>query len=170
MACITERRAKCLFPCFCEGWWSGCPICEMGYAASETWAVNCRAQEQRNLDRFAQKELMQCMRRLTDGNITHTDPSIVAGRWSKLLYQAVDGNGLKESAKVSHQHQWIADCSKMLTGRDFVNCNRVRIGALPTKSRTSRGRLRDRRCRAGCPAQETLNHVLQHCHRIMRRG
>ncbi|KAL0098603.1 hypothetical protein PUN28_020559 [Cardiocondyla obscurior] len=53
----------------------------------------------------------------------------------------------------------------MLSGRDYLNCNKIRIGALPTKSRSSRGRAQDRKCRAGCQAQETLNHILQHCHR-----
>ena len=32
-------------------------------------------------------------------------------------------------------------------------------------SRTSRGLIHDRSCRAGCNAPETLNHVLQTCHR-----
>ena len=43
--------------------------------------------------------------------------------------------------------------------------NKVRIGALPTRSRTTRGRRGDRLCRAGCMAQKTNNHVLQICPR-----
>ena len=86
-------------------------------------------------------------------------------RWATKLYEAVDGGGLKESGKTPHQHQWIADGTALLSGKDYLNCARLRIGALPTKSRSSRGRIQDRRCRAGCLAQETLNHVLQQCHR-----
>ena len=41
----------------------------------------------------------------------------------------------------------------------------MRINALPTRSRTARGRVKDRRCRGGCGQIETLNHVIQHCHR-----
>lgn len=41
----------------------------------------------------------------------------------------------------------------------------MRINALPTKSRTSRGRPIERFCRAGCNKVETLNHILQQCHR-----
>lgn len=45
---------------------------------------------------------------------------------------------------------------------------RIRVNAMPTKSRTSRGRGANRSCRAGCQAVESLNHVLQHCHRTHR--
>lgn len=86
-------------------------------------------------------------------------------RWADRSYESVDGGGFKSSGKVPHQHDWVSDGSRLLTGRDFINCGRARIGALPTRSRTTRGRAADRRCRAGCLAQETVNHVLQHCHR-----
>ena len=45
------------------------------------------------------------------------------------------------------------------------NCHKVKIGALPTWSRTTRGRRGDRLYRAGCMAQITNNHVLQICPR-----
>ncbi|KMQ85019.1 reverse transcriptase [Lasius niger] len=41
----------------------------------------------------------------------------------------------------------------------------MRINALPIKSKTSSRRPKDRLCRAGCNKPETLNHVLQQCHR-----
>ena len=44
----------------------------------------------------------------------------------------------------------------------------MRIGALPTRSRTTRGRSGDRLCRAGCMAPETSNHVLQICSRARK--
>lgn len=120
---------------------------------------------QHGLDKFIETELRACTRRLTDHGTIYSGPEMVAARWAQRLYESVDGVGLKESARTTHQHQWVADGSRFLSGKDFVNCNRVRIGALPTKSRTSRRRPQDRRCRGGCLTQETLNHVLQHCHR-----
>jgi len=117
------------------------------------------------LDKFIKDELRICTKRLTDHGVTYSTPEMIAQRWAKQLYDSIDGAGLKESSGTSHQHQWLADGNKFLTEKDFINCNRVRIGALPTKSRTSRGRRQDRGCRGGCLAQETLNHVLQHCHR-----
>ena len=81
------------------------------------------------------------------------------------LNTSVDGGGLRSSAKTPGQHYWVSDGSRFLSGRDFINSCRIRIDALPTRSRTSRGRFRDRRCRAGCDQPETLSHVLQVCHR-----
>ena len=72
---------------------------------------------------------------------------------------------LKTSYQVTGQHQWVADGTSLLSGRYYFNCHKVRIGALATRSRTTRGRRGDRLCRAGCMAQETNNHVLQICPR-----
>lgn len=45
-------------------------------------------------------------------------------------------------------------------------CNKLKYNALPVRSRTRKGRVQlDRSCRAGCRAPETLNHVIQQCHR-----
>lgn len=85
--------------------------------------------------------------------------------WSDLLYSSVDGGPLRSSAEVKGQHGWIGEPTRFLSGRDFVNCNKVRINALPTSSRTSRGRPGDRSCRAGCGLPETSNHIIQVCHR-----
>jgi len=120
---------------------------------------------QKNLDKFINDELVTCLRRLTDQGVKYATPSDISRRWTEKLYQSVDGGALKNSAGTPHQHQWIADGNRLLSGRDFINCGRRRIGAMPTKSRTTRGRANERRCRAGCLAQETLNHVLQHCYR-----
>lgn len=124
-----------------------------------------QALAQHGLDSFIEDELRTCAKRLTDHGVTYNTPDMATQRWSKQLYDSVDGAGLRESSSTPHQHQWLADGNRLLTGKDFVNCNRVRIGALPTKSRTTRGRQQDRGCRGGCLAKETLNHVLQHCHR-----
>lgn len=51
------------------------------------------------------------------------------------------------------------------SGRDFLQACKLRINALPSKSRTTRGRPEDRQCRTGCHKGEILNHVLQQCHR-----
>ncbi|KAK9880217.1 hypothetical protein WA026_010091 [Henosepilachna vigintioctopunctata] len=41
--------------------------------------------------------------------------------------------------------------------RDFIITHKLRINALPTGSRTARGREGDRNCCAGCRSIETLN-------------
>ena len=77
----------------------------------------------------------------------------------------MDSGDLSESNKTPGQHSWVGDGIKFLSGRDYINSCRLRINAIPTKARTSRGTERDRRCREGCQASETLNHVIQRCFR-----
>lgn len=114
---------------------------------------------------YLAKEIAQAEKRLNlDGVILGTTEALKR-LWSMRLYRSVDGAALCESAKTPQQHRWVAHGSRFLTGRDFINLCRLRINALPTRSRTTRGRMQDRRCRAGCLEQETLNHVLQVCHR-----
>lgn len=121
--------------------------------------------EDQGMEGYVADEIKRCKKRLTDHGELLDDNEKIKARWAKKLYESVDGGGLKESGKTPHQHQWLADGTAFLTGKDFINCGRLRINAVPTRSRTARGRTRDRRCRAGCMAAETLNHVLQQCHR-----
>lgn len=48
---------------------------------------------------------------------------------------------------------------------DYVEEHHIRAGCLPSKARTSLGRIRDRSCRAGCGTSETNYHTIQLCHR-----
>lgn len=87
------------------------------------------------------------------------------------LNRKVDGGGLSDCRATPSQSSWVSSGTKFLSGKDFVNSIKLRISALPTRARTSRGRdALDRTCRAGCTSgsvacAETLNHVLQRCHR-----
>ena len=115
--------------------------------------------------KFLLSEIARCQRRLNDHGVMIDSPKEERARWTRLLHQSIDGRSLAASRVVPGQHKWVSDGTSLLSGRDFVNAIKVRIGALPTLSRTSRGRYRDRACRAGCCVPETLNHVLQQCHR-----
>lgn len=88
--------------------------------------------------------------------------------WAEKLYSSVDGGPLSRSAEVRGQLGWVGAPTRFLSGRDFVNCIKTRINALPSLSRTSRGRTQDRSCRAGCGVPETNNHIEQICHRTSR--
>lgn len=116
---------------------------------------------------YLAREIDKASRRLRtdrgDMLFTHTD---VNRMWRDVLYGSVDGGGLRESAGTRSVHRWIREPTTLLRAGDFINCVRVRINALPTRSRTARGRPRkDRACRAGCDGPETLNHILQQCPR-----
>lgn len=114
---------------------------------------------------FLKQEIGKCQVRLLEGDTQIRTFADINTRWATLLYKSVDGNGLKESSKIPQQHTWVSDGTRFLTGRDYLQSCKMQINALPTKSRTSRGRPKDRHCRAGCNRPETLNHVLQQCHR-----
>ena len=116
-------------------------------------------------DPYLFQEIQKANRRLTERGTTYTNTRMLEKRWRDILYSSIDGRGLRESAKVPQQHQWITSGNRLLSGRDYINSIKLRINALPTRSRTSRGRPSDRTCRAGCNAVETLAHVLQQCHR-----
>lgn len=114
---------------------------------------------------FLKSEIKRCNNRLLDNGLSISTSSALRKRWSQILYSKVDGVGLKESAKVPQQHIWVQDGTRFLSGHDYLQACKMRINALPTKSRTARGRPKDRQCRAGCYRAETLNHVIQQCHR-----
>ena len=114
---------------------------------------------------FLRNEIKKCKERLTEIGQPVVTSKELRNWWARQLYAKVDGDGLKESAKVPQQHVWVQDGTRFLSGRDFLQACKLRINALPTRSRTARGRPKERHCRAGCNRVETLNHVLQQCHR-----
>ena len=116
-------------------------------------------------DPYLAKEIGQCRQRLTENGSTYNTYEEIKKRWAVILHQSIDGSSLKNSHQVTGQHQWVADGTSLLSSRNYINCHKVRIGALPTRSRTTRRRRGDRLCHAGCMALETKNHVLQICPR-----
>lgn len=116
---------------------------------------------------FLLKEITSNENRLKDENneIIRSNEDINKF-WARRLYASVDGGALKNSRKVIGQHDWVGDFTRFLSGKDYILSCKARVNALPTRSRTSRGRGRkDRACRGGCGGPETLNHVVQFCHR-----
>ena len=116
-------------------------------------------------DPYLTKEIGQCRQRLIENDLTYTTQEEIKKRWAAILHQSIHGSSFKNSHQFTSQHQWLADGTSLLSGRNYINCHKVRIGALPTRSRTTRRRRGDSLCRAGGMAQETNNHVLQICPR-----
>lgn len=89
-------------------------------------------------------------------------------KWSEILYRHVDGWELRESSKVVPSSSWVMDPRLAIPAADWIKYHKVRINALPTRMRTTRGHRRihqDVQCRAGCNVPETTAHVIQECHR-----
>lgn len=114
---------------------------------------------------FVELEIKRTLLRLKDQDKQITSATDVKSRWANLLYTSVDGGPLRKSNLVPQQHRWVSEGNKLVSGKDYINMLKFRINAMPVRARTSRGKTHDRRCRAGCPASETLNHVIQQCHR-----
>lgn len=91
-------------------------------------------------------------------------PALCKGFWARQLHSSVDGRALADAGDVPEAHSWVSDGSGLLRGSDFIQAVKVRINAVPTRARCSRGRdAADRSCRAGCGMVETLGHVTQRC-------
>lgn len=119
---------------------------------------------------FLEGEIKGCKTRLLDDGQSLSTSDDVRKRWARQLYAKVDGKGLQGSVKVPQQHVWVQDGTRLLSGRDFLQACKLRINALPAKSRTTRGRPIDRQCRAGCRRPETLNHVSSNVTEHMAEG
>ncbi|KAG7187555.1 hypothetical protein KM043_018892, partial [Ampulex compressa] len=105
---------------------------------------------------------------LTFGGKTLFRPEDRAEHWASRLHQSNDGAELREAGNVNASNTWVDAACAGIPGRDYVQYHHVRINALPTRVRVSRGR-RERGtsvlCRAGCSTTETAAHVIQGCHR-----
>lgn len=88
--------------------------------------------------------------------------------WPKRLYSTSDGYELKECRKSPISHGWTEDSHLAIPAKNWIEYAKVRINALPSKMRTTRGERRDQAnvlCRANCNVAETTAHIIQECHR-----
>ena len=79
------------------------------------------------MDPYLAKEIGQCRQRLTKNGLTYTIHEDIKKRWAAILHQSIDGSSLKNSHHVTGQHQWVADGTSLLSGRNYINCHKVRI-------------------------------------------
>ena len=83
-----------------------------------------------------------------------------------LTAESADGRGLRDAALVDGQHTWLDEGSTLLSGAKYSASIGVRLGTLPTRARSSRGRPSPGWCDCcGAPTVENLYHVLQTCPR-----
>lgn len=123
------------------------------------------AKEDEPATTYLSQEINRAKRRLLEGRKDINSAEKLEQRWAKILHSSNDGKALKDSRKLPQQHYWIVDGSRFLSERDFVNMTKLRINAMPSRARTTRGRIADRNCRASCNQMETTSHILQKCHR-----
>ena len=86
--------------------------------------------------------------------------------WAENLHESFDGTPLVNSSEVFGQNQWIGEHTRFPRGKYYVNCVKAKINALLTGAEFVKGRLKLEKCRGEFVNTETLNHILQFCHRI----
>lgn len=92
-------------------------------------------------------------------------------KWSNKLYQTTDGRGLVYCQSHTENNSWITGNCRTIKSYNYIDMVKLRINALPTKSRCNRGTLETKQCRFKCRSinsqisEETLAHILQKCDR-----
>jgi hypothetical protein len=86
--------------------------------------------------------------------------------WTNELHKHVDGKDLKETQNHKSSNCWNGGDGLALSGREFVNFQKLKTNSLPSRARCARGRPNlDISCRAGCQSTETPYHTIQTCFR-----
>ena len=84
--------------------------------------------------------------------------------WAKDLYSKIDGCPLLEFKANPSGQLWLTGRTTIVTGKRFRDLVKLRIGRLPTLENSNRGREADKKCRKCRRVNESLQHVVQHCH------
>ena len=80
------------------------------------------------------------------------------------LYNTIDGRSLQEFPKNHGGQGWLTYAPKHITGKNYSNRIRLRIGKLPTLENCNRGREADKKCRKCKQYNESVTHILSRCH------
>nr|AFO19997.1 R2 protein [Lepidurus couesii] len=106
-----------------------------------------------------------------NGNVLDTTESIKR-YWAQRLHSSVDGKTLAYMDYFPQGNLWMSEDKVSQRSYVFADCVKLRINAIPTRVRVSRGRPnKEMCCRAKCfdsqrmPAFESLNHITQVCPR-----
>jgi hypothetical protein len=105
--------------------------------------------------------------RVLIGLTPDTSKTGLATYWKNRLHDSVDGKELRDVCHTTASSNWLRSSSHVLSGADYVHAVHVRINCLPSRSRTSRGRVTadGTLCRGGCGRVETTYHTIQECFR-----
>lgn len=89
--------------------------------------------------------------------------------WRTRLVASVDGKELERVGHHASETRWAGALSSKTSGEDYVHHTAIRINAIPSRDRTTRGRKGQpsvvTSCRGGCPDSETTYHAIQTCYR-----
>ena len=82
------------------------------------------------------------------------------------LYQTVDGYGLRSFINAVSPSEWLEDGVDRMPTQKFLQCIKVRAAVLHNKLRSARkDPMAKTTCDADCEEVESLDHIVQNCHR-----
>lgn len=91
--------------------------------------------------------------------------TLIADYYKSKLLASNDGNDLCLAPTVPSQNNWLNFTNHFISGHDFINYIKLRINALPSRVRASRGGSWNKICSACNSKTETTYHVIQGCSR-----
>lgn len=141
----------------------GVPMCKL--KRIEKFLVTDSSTNQAfNESRFIKNQIEWCKKALVHlgDNITKEEKS---KQWMNKMEERVDTKNLTLAKHSKASTSWVREKADQLSGRDYIHYHQIRVGSLPSKARTRRGRPLERNCRAGCYCPETNYHIIQQCHR-----
>ena len=80
------------------------------------------------------------------------------------LYSKIDGKPLAEFKHNDSGQLWLTGKTTIVTGKKFKQLIKLRIGRLATLENCNRGRDANKSCRKCNRVNESMQHVIQHCH------
>lgn len=83
----------------------------------------------------------------------------------RKLINSNDGKDLELARFVPSQNNWLVSTNAFIKGRDFIHFAKLRVNALPSRVRVSRGDQRAKLCSACHSKTETTYHIIQSCPR-----
>lgn len=118
--------------------------------------------------RHVQSTLYRCMQALAFLG-PEPDKTKLNSYWRARLVDSVDGRELESIGHHRSETEWLTSQSGWTRGEDFIHYCQIRINAIPSRDRTTRGRKGlagvATHCRFGCRVPETTHHTIQTCHR-----
>jgi hypothetical protein len=112
---------------------------------------------------FLPKLLEKCQSILT--RFGPLDPtSSYSHSWGKLWHTTTDGRPTSDFSTHSFGQSWLLAPAPYLTGREFCELTKLRLGRLETRVTSSRGRPTVKSCRFCNALSESVNHISQSCY------